>query len=234
MTDAEARGRGDAESDLSPAFRKLASQAKQTEPTQASDPLDLSPEAIEKSPVLQRWLKGIPNVLEEIQNDPSFRTRVRLGYTQFPSSGHVGGLSVGVDNLFVGKTGLTLSGDYQTSFSQTRQAGGANLQYYILPLGGYVNVAPVVGYRYIQTHNYSTDGVNVGVRLMLVLSRTGAADISVTQSFMSPGSSNEVGITSLSVGYAVTKHLRLSADIQEQNSIAAKDSQVGILLEWMP
>jgi hypothetical protein len=91
-----------------------------------------------------------------------------------------------------------------------------------------------VGYRNLETGDYSTDGVNVGARLLLVLSRTGAADVSLTQSFVSPGSSEEVGITTLSFGYAVTRNLRLSTDIQKQNSREEKDSRVGIVLEWMP
>jgi hypothetical protein len=104
----------------------------------------------------------------------------------------------------------------------------------VLPLGSYINVAPLVGYRNIESNDYSTDGVNVGARLMLALSRTGAADVSLTQSFVSPGSSDEVGITTLSFGYAVTQNLRLSTDIQKQNSREEKDSRVGIVLEWMP
>lgn len=53
----------------------------------AAQELDLSPELIEGSPVLQRWLEEVPNVLDDIRNDPSFRTRVRLGYSQFPQRG---------------------------------------------------------------------------------------------------------------------------------------------------
>ncbi|NES87707.1 MAG: hypothetical protein F6K10_43865, partial [Moorea sp. SIO2B7] len=96
-----------------------------------------------------------------------------------------------------------------------------------------LNIAPMVGYRYLESNNYSTDGVNVGARLMLSLSRTGAADISLTQSFVSPGGREEVGITTLSFGYAITNNLRLSTDIQKQNSRKDKDSRVGIVLEWM-
>ena len=102
------------------------------------------------------------------------------------------------------------------------------------PLGKYINFAPLVGYRHLETDKYSTDGVNVGVRLLLVLSRSGAADISLTQSWVSPGTDEEVGLTTLSFGYAVTQNLRLSTDIQKQNSPEDKDSQVGIVLEWMP
>ncbi len=223
-------------------------QVSQTQPTPAASPnpqsettgnspaqeLDLSPQIIEGSPVLQRWLKQVPNVLEEIRNDPSFRTRLRLGYSQFPSTNQAAGFNVGVEDVFIGRTGLTVSGDYQRSFNGKREAYGADLRYYVLPLGSYVNIAPQVGYRNLTTGNFSTDGVNIGARLMLALSRTGAADISLTQSFVSPGSNDEVGITSLSVGYAVTRNLRLSTDIQKQNSREAKDSRVGIVLEWMP
>lgn len=199
-----------------------------------NETFDLPPEIIKDSPVLQRWLKEVPDVLEEIRDDPSFRTRVRLGYSLFPSNDDAGGVNVGVEDIFIGRTGLTVSGDYQASFNGDRETVGADLHYYLLPLGNYVNVAPVVGYRYLQSNDYSTDGVNVGLKLRLALSRTGAADISLTQSFVSPGGSNEVGLTTLSVGYALTNHLRLSTDIQKQNSIAAKDSRVGIVLEWMP
>ncbi|GFE68356.1 hypothetical protein [Chroococcus sp. FPU101] len=196
--------------------------------------IDIKPEIIQDSPVLQRWLKEIPNILEDIKHDPAFRTRLRLGYSQFPSSDDSAGINGGVEDVFIGKTGLTLRADYQTSFNGKRESVGADLQYYILPLGYPVNIAPVVGYRYIETNDYSTDGVNVGLKLMLPLSRKGAADISVTQSFVSPGTSDEVGITSFTVGYALTSKLRLAADISAQNSREAKDNRFGIVLEWMP
>jgi hypothetical protein len=233
---------------VTPSIDLEEKQLSQTQPTPVTSPetqpeatdnsaaeeLDLSPEIIENSPVLQRWLEEVPNVLEEIRNDPSFRTRLRLGYSQFPSTDQAGGFNVGVEDVFIGRSGFTVSGDYQASFNGDREAFGADLRYYVLPLGSYVNVAPVVGYRNLETGDYSTDGVNVGARLLLVLSRTGAADVSLTQSFVSPGSSEEVGITTLSFGYAVTRNLRLSTDIQKQNSREEKDSRVGIVLEWMP
>jgi hypothetical protein len=199
-----------------------------------AESLDLPPETINESPVLQRWLQEIPDVSEDIESDPSFRTRIRLGYSYFPSSDETSGFNVGVEDIFLGKTGLTLSGDYQTSFRGDLESAGGDLQYYLLPLGSYVNVAPVVGYRYVKSGDFSTDGVNLGIRLMLALSRTGAADLSLTQSFVSPGDSEEVGITTLSVGYALTHNLRLSAEIQKQNSSSAKDSRVGLVFEWMP
>jgi hypothetical protein len=195
--------------------------------------LDLPPEIINNSPVLQRWKEKIPDVLEDINNDPSFRTRVGIGYAEFPSTQHDGGINIGVQDIFIGKTGLTVSGDYETSFGK-RDAGGVNLQYYLLPLGYYVNVAPVIGYRAISTNNYSEDGVNIGGKIIFPLSRTGAADFSVSQTFISPGDDDEVGISNVSFGYAITKQIRLATEIEKQNSRVKKDSQFSIILEWMP
>jgi hypothetical protein len=101
-------------------------------------------------------------------------------------------------------------------------------------LGSYINLTPIVGYRYLGTENYSTDGLNLGGKLILPLSRTGAADITLMQTFMSPGSENELGISTFSVGYAVTRNLRISTDIQKENSRVSKDSRVGFVLEFLP
>lgn len=193
---------------------------------------DLPSEIIEDSPVLKRWLNNIPNVLDDIHTDPSFRTRVGIGYVEFPSTEHDGGINIGVDDIFIGKTGLTISGDYHTSFGR-RDAGGINFQYYLLPLGNYINVAPMVGYRSIYTNNYSEDGFNIGGKLILPLSRTGASDISLSHSFISPGEENEVGVTTLSLGYAITKNIRLATKIEKQNSQIKKDSKIGIMVEFM-
>jgi hypothetical protein len=201
--------------------------------SEATERLDLDAETIENSPVLQRWLEEIPDVLSEIRTDPSFRTRLRLGYSQFPSTDHAGGLNVGIEDVFIGRTGLTVSADYQSTFESDRQAYGADLRYYVRPLGSYINIAPVIGYRYLETDEYTTDDINLGLRFLLALSRTGAADISLTQTWVAPGSNEEVGITTLSVGYALTENLRISTDIQKQNSSFNKDSRVGIVLEWM-
>ncbi|MDJ0730802.1 MAG: hypothetical protein QNJ33_12490 [Crocosphaera sp.] len=201
--------------------------------TSSDNSLDLPPDIINNSPVLQRWMKEVPDVLDDINNDPSFRTRVGIGYAEFPSTEHDGGLNISVDDIFIGRTGLTISGDYETSFGE-RDAGGVNLQYYLLPLGYYVNVAPVVGYRAISTNNYSEDGVNIGGKVIFPLSRSGAADISVSQTFVSPGDDDEVGITNLSFGYAITKQIRLATEIEKQNSRVKKDSQFSLILEWMP
>lgn len=194
---------------------------------------DIDPEIIENSPVLQRWLEEVPDVQSDIRNDPSFRTRLRLLYNNYPSTDGASGISVGVEDIFIGRTGLTLSADYQTAFDADRQSYGADVRYYVLPLGSYVNVAPQVGYRSIEIESHETDGLNLGIRLLLVPSRTGAADLAFTQSWVTPGTEDEVSLSTFSVGYAVTRDLRLSTDVQLQTADGDTENRVGVGLEWM-
>jgi hypothetical protein len=194
---------------------------------------DIPERVLKESPTLQRWLKEVPDLWEDIRHDPSFRTRLRLGFTTFPSTDNTGGINLGVEDIFIKRTGLTISADYQSAFNGDRNAYGADLHYFVLPLGNYFNLAPLVGYRYVQSNDFNTDGLHLGLRLMLAFSRTGAGDISLSQSYISPGGREEVGITSLSVGYAVTSKLRLSTDLEWQNSIEDHDSRTGINLELL-
>lgn len=207
----------------------------QSTPPAESQPTDKprTPDLLETSPVFQQWNKEVPNVLESIKRDPAFRTRARLGLSYFPSTFDSLGWNVGIEDVFIGKTGLTVSGDYQATFTGDRQAGGAELRYYLLPLGGYFNIAPVLGYRYLETPRYITDGLNVGAKFQAVLSRTGGADIAFTQTWVDPRQSEEVGISKFSFGYALTRNIRLSTDIEKQNSKQKKDTRFGISLEWM-
>lgn len=197
-------------------------------------PLNLTPEVIEQSPVLQRWLEAIPDVQADIRNDPSFITRVQAGYSYFPSSDGTGGFILGVEDWFVGDTPLTVSADYQQNFRGDRQAYGTDLHYYVLPLGGYFNVAPTLGYRYASAaDDYQVSGANVGVRLRVVPTRTGAADLTLDQSWV-VGDSERLSITHLNVGYAINQNLRLSTDLEWQRTADEGDSRVGINLEWSP
>jgi hypothetical protein len=196
-----------------------------TEPTQSDSGI--------QSPVLEKWRNQPPNVLEDIKNDPSFRTRVRLGLSYFPSTFDSLGWHVGLEDLRIGRTQLTVNADYQATFTGKRQAGGATLRYYLFPLGKVLNIAPVMGYRYLETPRYNTDGLEVGARLQLALSRGGAADLAITQTWVNPRQREEVGLTGLSFGYALTKKLRLSTEVQKQNSRQKRDTRFGIGLEWM-
>ncbi len=202
-----------------------------------SNDLDIPSEVIQNSPVLQEWLEKVPNVLEEIKHDPAFFTRLRIGFTTFSSadsSDDATGLYLGIEDIFISRTGLTISADYQTAFNGDRNAVGADLHYFVFPLGNYINFAPLLGYRYVQSNDFFTDGIHAGLRLMLSFSRTNAGDISLAQSFMSPGNGGkEVGITSVSVGYAVTSNLRLSGDIERQNSSEDETNRFGVNLELL-
>ncbi|MBD1875175.1 hypothetical protein H6F75_16955 [Nodosilinea sp. FACHB-131] len=203
------------------------------EPEAVAPTLDLDPAVIEGSPTLQRWLEDVPDVANEIRHQPSFRTRLRVGYAQFPSTGQIGGFGVAVEDVFVPGTGLAASVDYSRSWNGDRESYGGEARYYLLPLGGYFNIAPTVGYRSLSTPAYQTDGLDVGLRLMLVPSRGGGADLALSQRWVAPGSESEVGITSLAIGYAVTRQLRLGTDFQRQNSRFGQDSRVGVSLELL-
>jgi hypothetical protein len=205
----------------------------ETPSNSTNEQLDIPDRVIKESPTLQRWLKKEPNVLKDIRYDPSFQTRLRLGFTSFPSNDNSGGINIGIEDIFLDRTGLTISADYQSAFNGDRNAAGVNLHYFLLPLGNYLNIAPLVGYRYVQSNDFTNNGLRLGIRLMLAFSRTGAGDISISQSFVAPGSNEEVGITSLAVGYAVFSQLRLSGDLEWQNSPENQDNWVGINLEWM-
>lgn len=204
------------------------------EATGAAERLDLPQQVIDQSPVLQEWSDRTPDIADEILHDPSFPTRLRLGYSYFPSA-QTSGFHVGVEDWFVIQdSGLTVSGDYARSFNNQRESYGAEARYYLLPLGEYFNIAPVVGYRHLDTADYVSEGVNLGVRLLLVTSRGGGADIAVSQTWVAPGTQEEVGLTSLSVGYGITQKLRLATDVQFQNSSFGQESRLGMSLEYVP
>jgi len=196
-----------------------------------ADELDLPPEIQENSPVLQRWLQKTPNVLEEIKQQPRFSSRYRFGYSQYSGDSGGGGWFIGVEDKGINRGRLTFSANYQDSISGDFVSLGAQVQYYLLPLGKNVNIAPVLGYRYLQIGDYTTSGPNIGARLVLVLSSRGAADIFVTQSFILGGDGGNMGITTVSVGYALSHNIRLSTDIEQQNSNLVKDTRWGILIE---
>lgn len=196
--------------------------------------IDIDPtKIIQQSPTLQHWQQGIPDILWEIDHDRAFYTHIRLGYLQSPSENNTSGIEIGIDDIFIGTTGLTLSADYQISFSKSINSTAVDLQYYILPLGYVVNIAPLLGYRSLNLENYNTSGLNLGAKLKLNLSRDDAADITLSQSFLNIGSSDQVGLTRIAAGYALSNSLRIAAEIQEQNSRVSKQSQVGIFLEWI-
>jgi hypothetical protein len=216
-----------------PEITSGVSETELTRQSASAQTVEVNPEIIESSPVLQRWLEEVPDVSVDIQHDPAFRTRIRIGYSQFPSTDHTSGYYIGVQDVFLGRTPLTVSAEYSSNGRGDRELLGADVQYYLLPLGWYGNVAPVLGYRAVNNDTFSSDGINVGFRMILIPSRTGAADVSVTQSWVAPGTPDEVGLTTFSAGYALTEDLRVATDIQTQNTRDRQESRVSLLLEWM-
>lgn len=217
----------------SAAISQLAAPDDTVPPASSVQQVDVDPAIIEGSPVLQRWLEEVPDLAVDNDHDPAFRTRVRVGYAEFPSTNNTAGVYIGVQDVFVGRTPLTLSAEYATNSRGDRQTIGADAQYYLLPLGWYGNVAPVIGYRDIQTPTFDSEGLNLGLRIVFIPSRTGTADLSLTQSWVAPGSDQEVGLTTFTAGYAIAEDLRIGTDIQIQNGRDRQESRVGVLLEWM-
>jgi hypothetical protein len=201
--------------------------------TQAN-PADLDPTWLNTSPTLQKWRQQVPDVAAEIANKPAFRTRIRLGAVQFESADPSLGWQIGLEDLQLGRSRLTLSGGYQATGPGTWKTWGGDVQYYLRPLGRRINLAPVVGYRQLKTPVYDQSGVNLGGRLAVSLSRGGGADLVLVQSWVAPGSSNAVGLTSVTLGYAVASHLRLSTSWQQQNAPSLKEQRWGLGLEWIP
>lgn len=198
------------------------------------DALDLDPVILNQSPVLQRWLQAIPDVDAEITRQPAFRPRVRAAYTGFPARGETGGVEVGVEDIFLlPGTGLTLSSHYSTNSNGQRQSYGVEARYYLLPLGNYLNLAPTLGYRDLASPDYRTGGVELGLRLMLVTSRGGGADLALSQQWVSLGQPGETSITGFNLGYAVSSQLRLATDLEFQSSPLGYDSRWGLGLEWL-
>ncbi len=207
--------------------------------TLTPDQLELPPEIIENSPVLQRWSDAVPDLGYDIRHDPSFKTRWRLGYGYFPANGDRSGISVGVEDLFIKPSfPVTFSAAGNTTFDGDRADFAARANYYLLPLGSRINIAPTVGYQTFSSENhnrkYDREGLEIGAKIQLNLSRSGASNITLSQQFVNLSGDQEMGITTLSTGYAISKQWRIATEIQKHNSTAAKESRVGLFLEWMP
>ncbi len=193
-------------------------------------PIDLPPQ-IRTSPTLQKWLQQAPDVRREIASDPSFRTRLRVGYG-LSNPGASSGVVFGIEDLRLGQTPIALTA--HGSLSGTVNSWGVDAQAYVLPLGGYVNMAPVVGWRSISTATANSQGVNLGAKVLFVPSRGGGADVSLQQTWVNPGNEQEVGIGKISVGYAITPKLRLASDIERWQGRSIFETRAKVLVEWMP
>ena len=190
--------------------------------------LEIDRQVIESSPVLRRWLEDPPDLLDDIYNVPSFNTRLGIGITSRSDSL---GVTAAVEDLFVGRSPLTVSGSYQTEFSGRESEIQANLRYYVLPLGSYWNFSPIVGYRqFNQADRPQVSGLDIGLQGILVLSPH-SSDLRFSHTFTSPSGNLEMSTTTLSTSYAITNNLRLGTKIEWRRSPLIYDSRLGILLE---
>lgn len=193
-----------------------------------ADDLEIDRQVIESSPVLQRWLDKPPDLLEDIYNTPSFNTKLGISLT---SRNNSLGVEAGVEDLFVGQSPLTLSGRYQTEFSGRESELQANFRYYVLPLGSYWNIAPIVGYRqFNQLDRPQISGLDLGLQGILVLSPH-SSDLRLSHTFTSPSGNLEMSTTALSTSYAITNNLRFGTKIEWRRSPLIYDSRVGFLFE---
>ncbi len=178
----------------------------------------------QESPLLQRWLQNPPNLLEDIENSPSFVTKARISISGRDNSL---GFDLGLEDIFLGNTKLTLSTGYQQEFDGSNQSYYSNFRYYVLPLGSYVNFAPQIGYRRV----FDANGLDLGLQLVFALSPQ-SADLRLEQVFTAPGSQEEVSITTLSTSYALQRQLFFHSGIQWRRSSTRSDSVVRLGLEW--
>ncbi|MBD2178107.1 hypothetical protein H6F42_14390 [Pseudanabaena sp. FACHB-1998] len=193
-----------------------------------ADELEIDRQIIERSPVLRRWLEKPPDLLEDIHNTPSFDKKFRIGIT---SRNNSLGLEAGFEDLFVGQSSWAVSGSYQTEFSGRESEIQANFRYYLLPLGSYWNISPIVGYRqFNQWERPQTSGLDVGLLGILVLSPH-SSDLRLSHTFTSPNGNLEMSTTVLSTSYAITNNFRLGTKIEWRRSPLIYDSRVGFLLE---
>lgn len=206
----------------------------QANPAQISRELDI-PANIKDSPTLEKWRQQIPDVAIDMANDPAFRPRLRVGYRSFgDESTHPTGWQVGLEELRLGNTRATFSANYSSNACGTDRTLAADLHYSLMPLGKTLQIAPTLGYRRLTVNDDATTGINLGWRTRLILSRRSGADITLDQSWVAPGSDEETGLSTLSLGYAVTKNIRIATDWQRQQSRQRKDDRFGIAIEWMP
>lgn len=195
-----------------------------------AEDLDLDPAIVEESPVLQRWYRETPDVLAEIRTEPVVPTHIGGGIADFDDDI---GLRLTAEEIYLGRTRLSLAGDYWQSLESDAVSWGAQLRGFLRPLGKRLNVSPVVGYRNIARSDFTRDGLLVGGRLRAALSPGGGADASVAQLFLQPGSDREVSLTVFTAGYALTDALRLSATLQRTRSNRGRETDASIGLAWM-
>ncbi len=198
--------------------------------TQSNRALDLKidQKLIQSSPVLRRWLAQPPDVLQEIDQTPAFPTRLQLTLFTIPSRGGDTEWSAAFQDIFLAQSSVSVSTEYSQSTRTENRQWGTQARVYLLPLGSHLNIAPVMGYRTLIVDGWSFQGPEIGTRF--VIASPQAADISFTQSF-TLDEVTTVGRSQLAMGYALSPSIRISAQVQWQNSPIRWDTAYGFSLE---
>jgi len=190
--------------------------------------VDVDPQVIQDSPVLQRWLVSPPDLLQDIYYAPIFDTKFRVGMI---SRNNRLGLDVGIEDVFIASSPVTLSASYQTLFPTPESSFDLKARYYLLPLGYYVNIAPQVGYRQVNALDArSVSGLEVGLQGILVLSPR-SADLRFSHGFTNFATDSELSVTAVTASYALGRSLWVGSKIEWRRSPIQSDSRVGIMLE---
>ncbi|WP_287128378.1 hypothetical protein [Candidatus Cyanaurora vandensis] len=191
--------------------------------------LQIDKELVRTSPVLKRWLTSPPDLLNEIDNTPAFPARLQLILATVPSRSGDTEWSASLQDIFIANGPVSLSTEYGQSLYTDNRQWGAHARFYLLPLGSQLNIAPVVGYRSLVVDGLAFRGPELGTRWVLTAPQ--AADISFSQSLVLSEQGLPVGRIQLSFGYAISPLLRLSAQVQWQNSALRYDTSYGFSLE---
>ena len=243
-----------AEVDEDKGSQPLESSSKPAHSTQVAVNLDnnldqLSEEdaaLVEASPTLRRWLQQPPNLLEEIRNQPLIPMRLQA--------------SIGTDSWSVGLEDvrlfdrLTVSGDFQHRTDQYRtdqlgtdqlgtdqsgttetQTYGSNLRYYLAPLGSQVNVSPLLGYRQLHQSDQGWGNLQLGAHAVFIPA-PGAADLTVSYSWLTPTDSDQPTSTlaQVTTAYTITPDLRVGARYRYEGNRLDQDATFGLIVEWIP
>jgi hypothetical protein len=182
--------------------------------------LNLPPAMVEESSLLQSWPIAIPDLREQIKNEPIFSPRIGVSLSDDQ-------LGVNFRRVNVPGTRWIIEGNYD-SINE-----GVSLDYYSRGLGHRLNIAPTIGYDSIEIEDRSRSGMSLGVKVLLFGAGDGG-DGSISHRFVNPGEgSKEMGITSLSFGYALTPGMRLATDFNFYRTIKHQEDQFKLNLEFL-
>ncbi len=191
--------------------------------------MELETTVVEESPVLQRWLDQPPNVLEEITHTPILPARIQAVFEGDST------WELGVADLQLADR-VTLSGSYRQSWDHPDDRDyGSEVRYYLAPMGSILNLAPQLGYRSFNQADRQLSGPYLGAFVVLGLA-PGAADLTASYSFLDPVEPEEgqATLASITASYALSTSIRLAARYSWRNSTLRKDSDFGLILEWIP